>query len=241
MTDVIQVNRLLAQQHGPREWHRHHDPLSELIAVILSQNTSDANSTRAFASLRTRFPTWDEAADADVDDLEQAIRSGGLSRIKAARIKQILQQIRADRGSLDLSFLDNLSIDQSKEWLGGLPGVGPKTIGCVLLFSLGKPVFPVDTHVYRVSKRLGLVSNGISVERAHEVLGTAVPAEYVYQLHMNMVQHGREVCRPQHPRCLDCLLRELCPSATRYITDGRSITAGNEQRTVRRTRRRSGR
>ena len=210
--EIARINRLLAQQHGVRLWHQHHDPLSELIAVILSQNTSDTNSNRAFDSLTGTFENWDEVANANVEDIEQSIRSGGLSRVKAARIKEILKTILAERGSLDLSFLNNLPLNEAKAWLQKLPGVGPKTVGCVLLFSLGKPVFPVDTHVFRVSKRLGLITNGVSVEQAHNILGAMVPAEDVYQFHMNMVEHGRHICKSQRPRCSECIFRQDCPS-----------------------------
>ncbi|MFO8100732.1 MAG: endonuclease III [Dehalococcoidia bacterium] len=211
---TAEINRLLAGRYGNREWHQHHDPLSELIAVILSQNTSDANSQRAFDSLTRKFGNWEEVAGADVAKIEDAIRSGGLSHVKAARIKEILQTILAERGSLDLSFLENMPTVEAKEWLGKLPGVGPKTVSCVLLFALGKPVFPVDTHVFRVAKRLGLLSNGISANQAHEVMAKTVSPEDVYQLHMNMVEHGRRVCRAQRPKCSECTLKNICPSAS---------------------------
>jgi len=210
--NIVQINHLLARQHGARPWHQHHDPLSELIAVILSQNTSDTNSNRAFNSLTGTFSDWKEVAAANVEDIEQSIRSGGLSQVKAARIKEILQTILKERGSLDLSFLDNLPLNEAKAWLQKLPGVGPKTMGCVLLFSLGKPVFPVDTHVFRVSKRLGLITNGVSVEQAHAILGAIIPPEDVYQFHMNMVEHGRYICKSQRPKCSECILRQDCPS-----------------------------
>ena len=212
--ETAEINRLLAQQHGIREWHQHHDPLSELIAVILSQNTSDANSSRAFNSLVNTFGNWEEVANANVRDIELSIRSGGLSHVKAARIKEILQTIKKERGSLDLSFLDTVPIDEAKSWLKRLPGVGPKTVGCVLLFSLGKPVFPVDTHVFRVSKRLGLISNGVSAKQAHDLMGRMVAPEDVYQFHMNMVEHGRRICKSQRPKCPDCVLQKICPSYT---------------------------
>lgn len=211
--ETAEINRLLAQQHGVREWRQHHDPLSELIATILSQNTSDTNSTRAFTALRERFPDWEEVAKVRVDVIEETIRSGGLSHIKAGRIKEILQTIKKECGSLDLSFLDTMPIDEAKSWLAKLPGVGPKTVGCVLLFSLGKPVFPVDTHVFRVSKRLELISNGVSAEQAHDLMGEMVASEDVYQFHMNMVEHGRQICKSQRPKCLECVLRNVCPSS----------------------------
>jgi endonuclease-3 len=205
-----EVNCLLAGEYGDRRWHRHHDPLSELIATILSQNTSDVNSHRAFESLLSTFGNWEEVAKADVEDIERAIKSGGLARIKAVRIKNILQEILEERSSLDLAFLGSLPIDGAKSWLRKLPGVGPKTVGCVLLFSLGRPVLPVDTHVYRVARRLGLISNNVSVERAHELLGDIVPPADVYHFHMNMVEHGRRVCKSQRPKCSICVLRGVC-------------------------------
>lgn len=212
---ISQINRLLARQHGTRIWHQHHDPVSELVAVILSQNTSDANSGRAFDSLRSRFATWEEVAEADVNTIEQSIRSGGLSRIKAARIKDILQTIMKENRSLNMDFINELPLDQAKEWLGNLPGVGPKTVACILLFAYGKPVFPVDTHVFRVSRRLGLIGSGISANQSHEILGKIVPTKAVYQLHMNMVQHGRKICKSQRPKCGECILKGLCPSINR--------------------------
>jgi endonuclease-3 len=208
---VPEINQLLAGEYGDHKWRRRRGPLSELIATILSQNTSDANSGRAFASLVDTFGSWEEVARADVAEIAAAIRSGGLSRIKAARLKEILQLIWEERGSLDLTFLDSQPISEARAWLHKLPGVGPKTVGCVLLFSLGKPVLPVDTHVYRVASRLGLIAHSVSVEQAHELLEAIVPPDDIYLFHMNLVEHGRRVCRSQRPRCGGCVLREGCP------------------------------
>lgn len=212
--EISEINRLLARQHGTRTWQPHHDPVSELIAVILSQNTSDTNSNRAFNALVGAFGNWEQVAAADVEAIEHAIKSGGLSHIKAARIKQILQTIQAEWGNPELSFLDTPTVEDAKARLMALPGVGPKTASCVLLFSLGKPVFPVDTHVYRVCHRLGLIANGASIERAHRIMAERVPPAAVYQLHMNMVHHGRTICRSRHPKCSVCSLKEECPSRT---------------------------
>lgn len=181
--------------------------------MILSQNTSDVNSHRAFENLSRTFGAWERVATADPEEIERVIRSGGLSRVKAGRIKKILQTILAERGTLDLSFLEAMPLEEAKAWLRGLPGVGPKTVGCVLLFALGRPAMPVDTHVYRVARRLGLIATGVSVERAHEILEAMVPPEEVYAFHINMVTHGRKVCRAQRPACPRCVLRELCPCA----------------------------
>ena len=208
--NASEVSRLLIGAYGDRPWHPHHDPLSELIAVILSQNTSDTNSQRAFDSLLTHFGDWEAVSRADTVQIEQAIHGGGLSHIKAARIRDILQRIRDERDSLDLDFLDQMPLAEAKSWLRSLPGVGPKTVGCVLLFSLGKPVMPVDTHVYRVARRVGLIANKVSVEQAHDLLEEMIPAEDIYPFHMNMVVHGRRVCRAQRPLCPECVLRGGC-------------------------------
>jgi endonuclease-3 len=180
------------------------------MATILSQNTSDVNSGRAYRSLISTFGNWEKVADASIDDIEAAIAGGGLSRVKAPRIKAVLNRIRDERGSLDLGFLADVPLPQAREWLQSLPGVGPKTAACVLLFSLGRPAFPVDTHVYRVSKRLGLIENGVSPAKAHQLLERLVPGGSVYRFHMNLVKHGRHVCRAQRPRCHECVLREMC-------------------------------
>ena len=210
---VEQVRRLLRKEYGPRRWQPRQDPLSELIAVVLSQNTSDVNSHRAFAALVDRFGSWEAVAAADPGEIARAIRAGGLADIKAARIKAILGEIRARRGHLDLGFLGQMDLEEAKAWLRELPGVGPKTAGCVLLFSLGRPAMPVDTHVYRVARRLGLIDARASVEKAHDVLEALVPPENVYEFHMLMVEHGRRTCKAQRPRCAACVLRGRCPSA----------------------------
>ncbi len=210
---VEQLRRRLRQEYGPRRWQPGRDPLSELVAVVLSQNTSDANSHRAYASLVDRFGDWEAVAAAEAGEIARAIRAGGLAGIKAPRIKAILEEIRARRGSLDLGFLAGMGLDGARAWLRGLPGVGPKTAGCVLLFSLGMPAMPVDTHVYRVARRLGLVDSRASVEKAHEILEAMVPPADVYELHMLLVEHGRRTCKARRPRCSDCALRDLCPGA----------------------------
>ena len=210
---TAQVLRLLRKEYGPRRWQPGQDPVSSLIATVLSQNTSDINSHRAFAALVSRFGSWEAVAAADVNQLARTIRAGGLAEIKAQRIKLILREIEEERGCLDLGFLKELRLAEAKAWLRGLPGVGPKTAGCVLLFSLGRPAMPVDTHVFRVARRLGLIDARTSVEKAHEILESLVPPKSVYEFHMLMVQHGRRTCKAQRPRCTVCALRRLCPSA----------------------------
>ncbi|MDM7998595.1 MAG: endonuclease III [Dehalococcoidia bacterium] len=211
-----EIVRRLRKEYGPRRWRSGQDPVSSLIATVLSQNTSDVNSHRAFAALMERFGSWKSMAAADTAELAETIRAGGLAEIKARRIKQILHEIRAARGSFDLGFLSELSLAEAKSWLRGLPGVGPKTAGCVLLFSLGRPAMPVDTHVYRVARRLGLLDRRVSVEKAHDILERMVPAKDVYEFHILMVEHGRRTCKAQRPRCAVCVLREACPSASSF-------------------------
>ncbi len=202
---------MLAQEYGPLRWELPQDPLSELILTLLSQNTSGQNTRRAFSSLLKKFKSWEAVAEANVEDIAQAIKAGGLAQVKAARLKAILETIRRERGSLDLYFLDELSLPEAKAWLRKLPGVGPKTVACVLLFSFSRPALPVDTHVYRVSRRLGLVSPQASPEQAQEELEQQLPPEEFERFHLNMVEHGRRVCRARQPRCEVCILHEMCP------------------------------
>ena len=202
----------LIGEYGGRDWQPDDDPLSTLIQTILSQNTSDTNSRRAFESLIVTFPDWEDIAAADVGQIASSIRSGGLGDIKSGRIKQTLGEIKLRRGRLRLNFLKALSLDEAREWLKQLPGVGAKTASCVLLFSLGRPALPVDTHVFRVSRRLGLIDSRTSVEQAHKRLESLVPSDRVYEFHVLMIEHGRRVCKAQRPRCPECVLGECCPS-----------------------------
>jgi endonuclease-3 len=214
---ITKIINLLTEEYGSITWRSRTDPLSELIMTILSQNTSDHNSRRAFDSLLTRFGSWEAVAEGSVEAIAEAIKLGGLAQVKAPRIKQILEQIQEQRGSLDLKFLKKMPVAEAKIWLRSLPGVGPKTAACVLLFSLGKPVLPVDTHILRVAKRLGLIDSRVSAEKAHEILGDMVPAKYVYQFHINMIEHGRRVCKAQRPRCQECVLLKVCPTGQRLL------------------------
>jgi endonuclease-3 len=201
---------------------RRTDPLDSLIATVLSQNTTDVNSGPAFDRLKGRFPNWEAVARARPSQIAAPIRSGGLADIKAARIKRILQQIARDRGRLDLWFLDKLTLAQARDYLTSLSGVGPKTAACVLLFALGRPAFPVDTHVLRVSKRLGLIPQSTTMERAHDIYAELLQPKQMLPLHLGLVRHGREVCKAQGPRCYACSLAELCPRIG--VADGKAST-----------------
>jgi endonuclease-3 len=209
------------ERYGSRE-PEVRDPLDGLILIILSQATNDYNCDRAFASLKERFPTWEQALDAPVEEIADAIRTGGLANQKAARIKQLLGEIVADRGSLDLSWMHEASADEVREYLGRFHGVGPKTIACVLVFFLDKPAFPVDTHVHRVVGRLGWIRAKASAEETHEVLERIVPDDCKLNLHINLIAHGRAICRADGnggPRCGNCVIRKFCAY-------GRGLKAG---------------
>jgi endonuclease-3 len=203
------LDSVLTEMYGPKPLRPHGDPLGELVHIILTQNTSDANSDRTYAALRAAYPSWDQAALAPPGDIADVIRMGGLSDIKAVRIGDALRRIEADFGSISLASLDTMEKTDAFDYLTSLPGVGPKTAACVLLFALGRPVFPVDTHVHRVSNRLGLVATR-SPAATQAALMPAVPDEIVYQLHMNMVTHGRKACKAGRPACSRCLLQSEC-------------------------------
>lgn len=214
---VVAIADRLEREYG-RPRHRRGNPLDALIGTILSQNTTDVNSGVAFARLRDRFGSWGAVADADVRSIEAAIRPGGLSRMKAPRIKRILRQIREERGRLSLGFLARMTDDEAREYLLALDGVGLKTANVVLLFALGRQVFPVDTHVLRVSKRLELIEPKTSADRAHAELEALIPPERRHALHLNVIAHGRRVCKAARPRCDACVLARtaLCPYPGRH-------------------------
>ena len=203
--------RKLEHAYGSPRWTPHHDPLGELIATILSQNTSDVNADRAYAALRAAFHSWDEVAEAQPDALVATIRSGGLAKLKGQRIQEILRTLKARQGELRLDRLMEMPMPAARAFLAEFAGVGPKTIACVLLFACGHPAFPVDTHIHRVATRLGLLPSGCTAERAHAVLEPLIPPTQVYAAHVNLIRHGRTVCRSRLPDCQHCCLRTLCP------------------------------
>lgn len=210
-TRLRSIARRLRRVHGEPPAPRRLPPLDELVLTILSQNTSDTNRDRAYADLRRRFPDWDEVADAPVGAIAQAIRSGGLAPTKAPRIRKVLRSIRSGGTRLDDRALRGLPDAELWERLVALPGVGPKTAACVLLFSLDRPFFPVDTHVHRIAVRLGLVPPRATATVAQALLQRAVPDELVYELHMLLIRHGRHVCVARRPLCSECVLADVCP------------------------------
>jgi len=213
---VERIIALLEKEYDKREWRPDGKPLAGLVRTILSQNTSDTNSKRAFNILMSAFGSWQAIASAPVEHIAYAIRVGGLSRIKAVRIKQILNEIEKEHGCISLDFLSLLNVSEAKDYLMRLPGVGEKTANCVLLFSLGNPCLPVDTHVFRVAKRLGLVEDKVSIEKAHYLLQQQVPPSKVYQFHIHMIEHGRKICHARNPECDRCILSNDCPSSSAH-------------------------
>jgi endonuclease III len=210
MSKALEIHRLLAQEYGDRPWKPRADPLSELIGTILSQNTSDVNSGRAYDALRAAYPTWEQVRDAPVAAVVDAIHCGGLAAIKAPRIQRVLATITGQRGKLDLCFLAEMPVDEARGWLMSLDGVGAKTAACVLMFSLGKAVIPVDTHVHRVSYRLGLSAAGDTPDATEAILESLLPSAARYTFHMNAIAHGRLICKAQRPRCALCVLARQC-------------------------------
>ncbi|MCG2767046.1 MAG: endonuclease III [Anaerolineae bacterium] len=208
---ALSIHKRLVSEYGPRLSRAHTlDPLSELIFTILSQNTSDVNRDRAYETLRSRFPAWEQVRLASVEEIEDAIRIGGLAAIKAPRIKSILEHIHREQGTLSLDFLREMPVPEARKWLVSLKGVGHKTASCVLLFSLDRSALPVDTHVHRVTRRLGLVPMKSSAERTNILLEAMVPQELYYPFHVNIIAHGRQVCHAQRPKCYACVLEDLC-------------------------------
>jgi endonuclease-3 len=207
---ALRIHRRLLAEYGEPVWHPHHEPLDELVLTILSQNTSDANSGRAYAQLRARYPTWEAVMAADTAALAETIRSGGLGQMKAPRIQKALRRIQEERGELSLDFLADMEPEAARRWLLALDGVGPKTAAIVLLFALGRPAFPVDTHVHRVTRRLGLAPPQATPEQVQDLMEAILPPETFYAFHLNLIAHGRQVCKAQKPLCAVCILQADC-------------------------------
>lgn len=208
---VRRVEAMLRRLYGQPRYRPPRDLLDELVCTILSQNTTDTNSSRAFRSLRARFPRWNGVLAAPVKEIAAAIHSAGLSNTKAPRIQAILARIQRERGRLSLAHLRRMGDAEATAYLLSLPGVGPKTAACVLMFGLGREVFPVDTHVHRLCRRLDLAPGSRSPEETQERMAALVPQGRALSLHINLIRHGRAVCNAQSPRCPGCALAALCP------------------------------
>lgn len=209
------IERLLRKEYGEPPKRKAEDPINVLVRTILSQNTTDTNSRRAFDTLKMRFPDWNAVRLAPARKIERAIRIGGIARVKARRIKKILSQIHASYDRISLQPLCEMTAKEASTALLAFEGVGPKTVNCVLLFGCGMDALPVDTHILRISKRLGLIPESASLVRAHGLWARFLPGKLAYSLHLNLIAHGRRICRSRKPVCLSCCLRRVCRSDER--------------------------
>lgn len=200
----------LRAAYGHPDWRPYYSPMDELILTFLSQNTSDLNSGRAFAALKARYPDWQAALDAPVDELAETIRSGGLAYQKAPRIQKALRRIKEERGEFNLDFLGEMPVEDAMRWLTSFDGIGHKTASIVMLFCFNKAAFPVDTHVGRVTRRLGLAGPKDTEEKIKALWERVAPPEWYYPLHLNLIRHGRQVCHAGRPECGKCVLIDLC-------------------------------
>ncbi len=209
-TRAVKIHQKLLERFGEPTWRDPLPPISELISTILSQNTNDLNRDRAFRALRGNFATWEAVRDARKNQVIASIRIAGLANQKGPRIQKVLREITSERGDLDLNFLRDMPVEEARKWLMKFKGVGPKTAAIVLLFSLGRPAFPVDTHIYRVTGRIGLRPAKMSLEQAHRHLEALFPPQTYYAAHLNLIRLGREICHPRRPECPICPVRALC-------------------------------
>jgi endonuclease-3 len=200
----------LRETYGYPEWRQHLPPVDEMVNTILSQNTADTNRDVAFERLTDRFPDWEAVRDANLDDVIEAIRPAGLANQKGRSIQRALRYLTETQGQITLDFIEDMPIDEAKDELTGIKGIGPKTAAIILLFAFNKPAFPVDTHVHRVTKRLRLIDPQTSREKAHDELEKIVPPEDFYAFHLNVIQHGREICDARNPHCAICPLQDDC-------------------------------
>ncbi len=206
---ALKIHERLATCYGPFT-QTPSEPVAELVNTILSQNTNDRNRDIAFAHLQARYPSWEAVRDAPIESLIETIRPAGLAPSKGPRIQAVLRRISTERGDFTLDFLRDMPLKDARAWLQALDGVGPKTAAIVLLFSLGLPAFPVDTHIHRVTLRLGLIPAKTSREAAHALLEALIPEELYYPFHLEVIQHGRSICHAHHPRCDQCILQDQC-------------------------------
>ena len=207
---VNTIIKKLKSNYSDPVWERRMSPIDELIFTILTQHTSDLNAEKAFNNLKRHYDNYENIISADDKKIAKLIKSGGLSNIKSKRIIGVLSEIQNRVGKLNIDFLKDMSITKARDWLTSINGIGPKTASCVLAFSFGLPVIPVDTHVHRVSKRIGLISNKISADEAHGILENKVKIEDRYKFHVLIIEHGRKVCHSRKPSCVKCSIQNLC-------------------------------
>jgi endonuclease-3 len=206
---IREIAKLLRKTYG-RPAPRRTPPVDELIRTILSQNTSDRNSVPAFLALKRRFGSWEKVIATPASSIASVIRHAGLADTKSRRIKSVLKDIESTNGRINLDKVSKLDAEAGLAYLMSFEGVGPKTASCVLLFSFGKPVMPVDTHIFRVSKRLGILPERANIEDAHRILTSTVPKDLIYELHLGIISHGRQTCRATGPECGSCVLYGVC-------------------------------
>ena len=204
------VHQKLIAVYGQPTWRQHLLPVDELVATILSQSTSDINRDKGFYALKARYADWESVMNAPEADIIATIRSAGLANKKGPRIQQALRHVLAERGAITLDFLADLPLEEAKAWLTNIKGVGPKTAAIILLFAFGRPAFPVDTHVHRITRRLGLIGPKVGADKAHQILENIGEPDTFYSLHLNLIRHGRELCMSRNPRCKACFLQTYC-------------------------------
>jgi endonuclease-3 len=226
MNRALKVHQCLIEFYGEPTWRNPLPALDELVSTILSQNTNDTNRDRAFHALTERFKSWEAVRDAPQEEVITVIRPAGLANQKGPRIQNVLRQITDLRGGLDLDFLKNMPPEEVRQWLMQFKGVGPKTAAIVMQFSLDMPAFPVDTHVYRVTGRLGLRPSKMSPDQAHQYLEEQLPPETYYAAHLNIIRLGREICHARQPNCPGCPLKDLCEYYANHKADFAQITSG---------------
>lgn len=222
---ALKVHQRLLAAFGEPIWRDPMPPIHELVDTILSQNTNDRNRDRAFNALRAQFPSWEKVRDAKTEQVIDTIRPAGLANQKGPRIQNVLREITKERGNLDLSFLKDMPLEEARAWLMKFKGIGPKTAAIVLCFSLGRPAFPVDTHIYRVTGRIGLRPQKLTVEQAHPHLESLFPPETYYAAHLNLIRLGREFCHPRNPDCLHCPVCDLCDYGRAHTSSAESPKA----------------
>jgi endonuclease-3 len=215
---IVKIDRLLAEKYGKKAFKQGTDPLTELVRTVLSQNTNDTNRDRAFESMKTAFPTWENLAAASVNAIATSIKVAGLAKIRAARISKILKAIYKSQKKYNLDFLAQLPDSEVNQYLTQLEGVGPKTAACVMAFSLGRNVMPVDTHVFRVSRRIGIIPSEMNVTAAHEYFAKMRNSLSLYQFHLNLISHGRIVCHARKPACAECVVARDCAHNKKSIS-----------------------